>query len=224
MERKTVVSFTDIGLAYGTPNEITYNRKCMGFLPEKIGFVLSMLFLFSFNGFSQSKYEKEFRIDPKDVPSPALSFVDSLTFDSRVKWYKEIGLELNTIEAKATIRRVRHSIEFCEEGIFQDVEIEVKPDEIPYSTNSKISEILSLRHKKYRIEKVQIQYTGDRNVVLRLLRENRSNTEGIILNYEIVVSTKLDGVYIMLEYLFSEAGEFVQSSQIISRRIDTIDY
>ena len=130
MERKTVVTFTEYGPDYGAPKAITYCRKGLGILPEKIVFVLSILLLFSFNVFSQSKYEKEFRIDPKDVPYPALTFVDSLTFDSRVKWYKEIGLELNTIEAKAKIKRVRHSIEFCEEGIFQDTEIEVKPDKI----------------------------------------------------------------------------------------------
>jgi len=190
----------------------------------KSAFILSFLLLLSIHGFSQSKYEKEFRIKGESVPSKARSFVDSITFDSKVKWYKEISLDLITIEAKAKINNERHSIEFSENGIFEDAEVEVKPDKIPESVNSKISGILSQRHKKYKIEKIQIQYTGGRNVVLSFLRGDRNNSEGITINYEVVISTKMDGNYLMLEYLFSETGEYLQSSEIISRRKDTIDY
>ena len=186
--------------------------------------IFGILLLIGFHGFSQTKYEKEFRIRVKDVPPLALAFVDSMTFDSKVKWYKEIGLNQITIEAKAKLNKERHSIEFFENGIFQDIEIEVNPNKIDYGTYSKITGVLSQRHKKYKIEKVQIQYTGDRNIVLMFLRENRNNPEGIAINYEVVISTKLDGNYLMLEYLFSETGEYVQSNHIISRRKDTIDY
>jgi hypothetical protein len=196
----------------------------ISFQPLKSAFVLCVFFLFSFQGFSQQKFEKESRIKAEDVPPGALSFVDSLTFDSRIKWYKETGLDYITIEAKAKINNERHSIEFGENGIFQDVEIEVMPDKIPETANSKITEILSQRHKKYKVEKVQIQYTGDRNTVLGFLRNNRMNPEGITINYEVVISTKMDGNYLTLEYLFSESGEYEQSSQIISRRKDTIDF
>ena len=196
----------------------------MSVVSGKSGFVLSMLLLFSFYGFSQSKYEKEFRIKGESVPPKARSFVDSITFDSKVKWYKEISLDRITIEAKVKINNERHSIEFSENGIFEDAEVEIKPDKIPESVNSKISGILSQRHKKYKIEKVQIQYTGGRNEVLSFLRGDRNNSEGITINYEVVISTKMDGNYLMLEYLFSETGEYLQSSEIISRRKDTIDY
>ncbi len=191
---------------------------------EKFVFVLSLIFLFSFHGFSQSKYEKEFRIKAKDVPSGALSFVDSLGFKSKVKWYKEIGLNHISIEAKSRFLKERHSIEFSDNGIFQDVEIEVNPSKIPFNTYSKMKGVLSQRHEKYKIEKVQIQYTGDRNLVLRFLTGNRSKVEGIEINYEVVISTKMDGDFLMLEYLFSETGEYVQSNQIMSKREDTIDY
>ncbi|KAF0202040.1 MAG: hypothetical protein FD170_2278 [Bacteroidetes bacterium] len=190
----------------------------------KSAFILSLLLLLSIRGFSQSKYEKEFRIKAKNAPAKALTFIDSLTFDSKIKWYKEIGLDHITIEAKAKFNNERHSIEFSENGTFQDAEIEVKPNVLPDSTNSKITGALSQRHKKYKIEKIQIQYTGDRNIVLSFLRGDRNNSEGITINYEVVISTKMDGNYLMLEYLFSERGEFLQSSQIISRRTDTIDY
>lgn len=199
-------------------------RESVSTLIEKMLFVFSFLILFNLNGFSQSKYEKEFRIKEKDVPSNALSFVDSMTFGFKVKWYRELGLNHITIEAKTILNKERHSIEFCENGKFQDVEIEVDPTRIPHSTYSIIKEVLTLRHKKHKIEKIQIQYSGERDVVLKFMRENRINTQGITINYEIVVSTKMDGNYLMFEYLFSEKGEYVQSKQIVSKRADWIDY
>lgn len=193
-------------------------------LSGKLVMIFGIFLLFSFHGFSQTKYEREFRIRVKDVPPLALAFVDSMTFGSKVKWYKEIGLNQITIEAKAKLNKERHSIEFFENGIFQDVEIEINPNKIDYGTYSKITGILSQRHKKYKIEKVQIQYTGDRNIVLMFLRENRNNLKGITINYEVIISTKMDGNYLMIEYLFSETGEYVQSDQIVSNRKDRIDY
>jgi hypothetical protein len=224
MERKSIKTHNFFKVNCAASIKPVYCNKRINIAIKKIFLVSSALLLIAFQGFSQSKYEKEFRIKAKDVPSSALSFVDSMTFDSRVKWYKEIGLNDVTIEAKAKFNKERYSIEFSENGIFQDVEIEVKPSKIPYGTYSKIAGVLSQTHKRYKIDKVQIQYTGDRNLILKFFRANRINPEGIIVNYEVVISTKMDGNYIMLEYLFSETGEYMQSSKIISRRKDTIDY
>jgi hypothetical protein len=224
MERKSIKTLIDHEVNCVASTKTVYGNKGMSILIKKFTLVLSTLLLIAFQGLSQTKYEKEFRIKAKDVPSSALSFVDSMTFDSKVKWYKEIGLNDVTIEAKAKFNKERYSIEFSENGIFQDVEIEVKPSKIPYGTYSKLAGVLSQNHKRYKIDKVQIQYTGDRNLVLKFFRENRINPEGITVNYEVVISTKMDGNYIMLEYLFSETGEYMQSSKIISRRKDTIDY
>lgn len=223
MERKSVNTRKDFDVDCVASFITVYGNKEMSIVIKRFVLVLSSILLIAFHGFSQAKYEKEFRIKEKYVPSVALNFVDSMTFDSKVKWYKEIGLNRITIEAKAKYKKERYSIEFFENGVFQDVEIEIKPYKIPYSTFSEITGILS-RHKKYKIEKVQIQYSGDRNLVLMFLRENRNNSEGITISYEVVISTKMDGNYLMLEYLFSETGEYLLSNEIISRRNDTIDY
>ena len=224
MERKSVNTRKDFDVDCVASFITVYGNKEMSIVIKRFVLVLSSILLIAFHGFSQAKYEKEFRIKEKYVPSVALNFVDSMTFDSKVKWYKEIGLNRITIEAKAKYKKERYSIEFFENGVFQDVEIEIKPYKIPYSTFSKISGFLSQRHKKYKIEKVQIQYSGDRNLVLMFLRENRNNSEGITISYEVVISTKMDGNYLMLEYLFSETGEYLLSNETISRRNDTIDY
>jgi hypothetical protein len=157
MERKSVNTRKDFDVDCVASFITVYGNKKMSIVIKRFVLVLSSILLIAFHGFSQAKYEKEFRIKEKYVPSVALNFVDSMTFDSKVKWYKEIGLNRITIEAKAKYKKERYSIEFSDKGIFQDVEIEVKSNKIPDSTFSKISGFLSQRHKKYKIEKVQIQ-------------------------------------------------------------------
>lgn len=224
MERESLRTVPEYAVNCASSSEIVFGdgRKFIFIL--KFLFVTALLILSNSPGFSQSKYEKEFRIKESEVPLSALSFVDSMNFDTKIKWYKEIGLTQITFEAKAISNKERHSIEFCEDGIFQDIEIEVDSSKIPYSIYSKISELLAIRHKKYKIEKIQMQYAGDRGAVLRFLREKAFNSEDITISYEFIISTKMDGNYLMLEYLFSDKGEYVQSNQIVSKRKDTIDY
>jgi hypothetical protein len=224
MERESVNTSIKCKIECAASSKAAYGDKSISILKEKFLFVLCLVTLFSFQAFSQSKYEKEFRIKESDVPSRALSFVDSITFDSKVKWYKEIGLDHITFEAKAISNKERHSIEFSENGIFQDVEIEVDVSKIPSDIYTKITGFLTLSHKKHKIEKVQIQYTGERDSALMFLRENRNNSKGITISYEVIISTKMDGNFVMMEYLFSAKGEYLQSKQIISKRKDTIDY
>lgn len=189
--------------------------------------IVSLLILISLSRghvFSQTKYEKESRINHKEVPPAALSFVDSLPFVSKVKWYKETGLNHVTIEAKSKLNKERHSVEFSEEGTFQDVEIEVKPSRIEYETYSGITEFLTQEHGKFKVEKTQIQYSGGRNAVLMFLRSGRNDSESIIVNFEIEISTKVDGSFLMFEYLFTEKGDYVESRQITSVRMGRIEY
>jgi len=185
--------------------------------------VFSLFFLFSNNGFSQFKFEREFGITRKDVPSIALSFIDSLTFDSRVRWFKEEGLTRNSIEAKARLNRERYSIEFAENGYFKDAEVEIQPRSIPGIVYSDILSVFAQNYRRYKIEKIQIKYTGNRNTVLNFLRGNRKNPYGITINYEIVISTRIDGEFVSLEYTFSELGEFLQRERIIETRKSNID-
>ncbi|NCU32161.1 MAG: hypothetical protein EOM23_04340 [Candidatus Moranbacteria bacterium] len=195
----------------------------MSNLRKRDVFIFVFIALIYSSGFSQTKFEREFRISRDDVPLNALSFVDSLSFNSKVKWFKEEGLTSNSIEAKTRFKRERWSIEFSEKGEFQDVEIEIKSTQIPTNVFSKISETMSERHQSYRINKIQVRYTGDRNAVLNFFRENRTNRRGITLEYEIVISSRLDGNFVLMEYTFSEGGSFLLAQQIIENRPYNID-
>ena len=121
MERKSVNTRKDFDVDCVASFITVYGNKKMSIVIKRFVLVLSSILLIAFHGFSQAKYEKEFRIKEKYVPSVALNFVDSMTFDSKVKWYKEIGLNRITIEAKAKYKKERYSIEFFENGVFKDV-------------------------------------------------------------------------------------------------------
>jgi hypothetical protein len=174
-------------------------------------------------GFAQVKYEKESRVKKSDVPAYAKEYVDLYQFDKRVKWYKEIGFNSISFEAKTKFQGKNYSIEFSDDGSFEDIEIEIKSNEIPPEIFSTISNYLVEKHTKYSIEKIQIQYLGDKQKVLNYLQNNGKSND-VVMNYEIVISTKLQGTFTMLEYLFSDEGGFMQKEQIVLKRTDNIEF
>jgi len=186
-------------------------------------FILIMLFTLSSQGFAQFKYEKESRVKKSGVPANAINFVDSINFNSGIKWYKEIGFNAISFEAKTKCNGKKYSIEFSENGSFEDIEIEIKSDELPSETFNIISKYLSENHNKYSIEKIQVQYSGNKNLILGYLLNN-STSIGLVTNYEIVISGKVAGSFTMLEYLFSKNGKFIQKTQITLNRTENIEY
>lgn len=182
-----------------------------------------MLTLLALPSLAQLKYEKETRVKRGDIPNVALNFVDSVNFGSRIKWYKEFGLDTIAYEAKTKSSGKRYSIKFMQDGSLADVEIEVKPNEIPDETYSAITKYLANKHNKYSIEKIQIQYTGDSALILEFLQSKRSDSD-LVINYEIVISSKVDRSYTMLEYLFSSKGEFIYELQIVLNKTENIVY
>ena len=188
----------------------------------------TLFFLLVFTGtlvpsFGQIKYEKEVRLDKKDVPATARDFVRQFAFTKKVKWYKEIGLTSTSIEAKTKHKGQRYSIEFDNEGILEDVEIEIGAGNIKEGTINTISTYLSEELGKYEIEKIQIQYVGPPENILSFLKE-QNHSELIITNYEFVINSKVDKAFRQFEYLFDESGVFIKSYEIILRNTDNIEY
>ncbi len=174
-------------------------------------------------GFTQSKYEKEMRIKEKEVPVNVVSFVDSMNLPNKIKWYKETGYNKSSYEAKTRYDAKRLSIEFSENGTFEDFEIEINPGDILPGTYKKISDYLLNVHKEYLIEKVQIQYSGDPKLILDYFI-NSESAKGLIIHYEVVISTKEESEFVMFEYLFDENGVFVKKAQIKITMTDNIEY
>ena len=75
----------------------------------------------------------------------------------------------------------------------------------------------------FSIDKIQIQYLGNKQKIYSYLQNNGTSAD-VVINYEIVISTKLQGSFTMLEYLFSEEGDFIQKQQIVLKRTDNIEF
>lgn len=173
--------------------------------------------------FAQQKYEKEIRIEKRDVPKDALKFVNAMLIKSKFKWYKEQGLNSTSFEAKTKYHGEWLSIEFSENGAFEDLEIRKKPDAIEPNHYQEIKKYLETELTHYSIKKIQFQYLGEEADVLKFFLDGEA-TSNVELNYEIVLSTKVNGSFTMFEYLFNEEGKFIRKSEIILKMSDNIEY
>lgn len=185
--------------------------------------ILILLISFASNGFAQFKYEKEYRIQKRDVPEKAFAFVESMEFDSKVKWFKETGYDRISFEAKTKRDGRKYSIEFSADGIFEDIEIEIETSEIPEDTYNKITECLTAEYQQYSFEKIQVQYTGDPDQVLAFISSKAKSSE-ITVNYEIVIATRINKSFVRFELLFSHEGDFIRKSEIVLKNADNIIY
>ncbi|MFZ6052051.1 hypothetical protein [Halocola ammonii] len=176
----------------------------------------------TYSTFAQQKYEKEVRIEESEVPEDALELVNSMKISSKIKWYKEYGLDRTSFEAKTKFKGERLSIEFSEDGTFEDLEIQKEMNLVEAEALEEIEEFLEEELEKYSVKKIQFQYLGETDDVLEFFLQEE--TDDVELNYEIVLSTKVDGSFIMFEYLFDEEGDFIRKSKIILKMSDNIEY
>ncbi len=171
----------------------------------------------------QEKYEKESRINAKLVPQRAIEFIDSLGIDRKIKWYSEIGLKNKSIEAKFKLNGKRYSVEFETNGIIQDVEIEIKLQELSsrlrQSINSQLSQICS----SHKISKIQIQHSGNRSLLLSFLNK-KTTKDSITTRYELVSKCKKNKKVELFEYLFSNEAKLLKTSKIIFKSSSNLEY
>lgn len=184
--------------------------------------ILSLAFFFSisFYSYSQSKLEIEERIAKEKAPFPAQKFIDSLHFSSKIKWYLEKDYIKTTYEAKTKEKRKKYSIEFDSLGQIEDIELEINWKRIPTSTQNAICEKLHTEFEKFKIKKIQIQYTG----LKKDLFDFKVSTQNLTIKYEIVVKGKKESQNSFYEYLFSDKGKLEQKLEFDFRNIDHLEY
>ena len=181
---------------------------------------LIFLFFLPFLSYSQSKIEMEERIKKGDAPFSAQRFVDSLNFNSKIKWFVEQGSGNKSYEAKTKFEGKKYSIEFDSLGDIEDIEVEVKWKQINSSTQNAICEQWHTDFEKFRIRKIQIQYSGKKGDLLDL----KNSTENLIIKYEIVLKGQKNGETFFYEYLFSKEGELEKRQKFYFRNTDHLDY
>ncbi len=173
--------------------------------------------------FAQEKFEKESRIKQRDVPQKALDFIESANIKGKMKWYLEQGLNRKSIEVKFQQNRKRFSVEFDTLGTIEDVEIELKATELPASLNNTINAQLQNDCIKYKIEKIQVQYSGSEEQLLAKLK-NLSSVQNLVTKYEVVVKCTSKNNVELLEYLFTDTGTVLSVSTIVFKNSSHLEY
>ncbi|MDZ4147149.1 MAG: hypothetical protein U1C58_02595 [Flavobacteriaceae bacterium] len=184
-----------------------------------IGFLL----LFPFISKAQLKYEREFRIKSETIPQSAKEFIDSISVDSKIKWYKEISLNDVTLEAKFKLENKKFSIEFDTLGKLQDVEFVIKKREISPEVYNKIERKLDSVYQKWKFQKIQIHYSGKSRDIVAAIRKNEPS-DSIKIAYEIVLKGKNLEDTQLYEITFNEQGEVQNILQIIQDKADHLEY
>lgn len=185
--------------------------------------ILLILFSISTILFAQDKFEKESRIQPKDVPPRALLFIDSLNLKTKIKWYKEEGLDKESIEAKFKLNKAIHSVEFDTYGKIEDVEIIVNWEDLESDLKDSIFFQLNIDCLSHKIVKVQRQFLGSENELLFLIK-NRNVFEPLKIRYEMIIRCKYEKKVDLFEYLFNYDGKLISRSRIIFKNSSHLEY
>lgn len=171
---------------------------------------------------AQYKFEKEDRIKAKEVPAAALAFVEECAFPKKICWYREQGYNSVSIEAKTKFRGTKYSIEFDTLGTIEDVEYKIKWQDITQEAKSAIQSYFDANHSKTNIRKIQRQLTGpDLDLQQAMLTDEYVGT---VTKYEIEVKAKIDGKYMLKEYLFDSKGQMLSVSEVIFRNSDNLEF
>lgn len=169
---------------------------------------------------STQKIEREAKIDAIDFPKNALQIVEEIGHSrKKVKFYRETDGDKTSYEAKLKYKGSKYSIEFNRAGILEDVEISLSKREIPKETKALIDSRLDTVARKYRVEKIQLQYLNKGQTSLEIrTRIDRKDFD----NYEIIVAFKDKRKIYRKEILFDNKGNFVQERDIKRQEYDFI--
>lgn len=181
-----------------------------------------MLTLSSF-GQENKKFEKEYRLDPGEVPEKALTFMNPEHRKVDIRWYFEENLYDNAVEVKFKRQGNWYSVEFDTAGSLEDIEIEFEFNSIGRQIRNKIRATLDTLFAKRKIRKVQWQYTGEIvsfDDFLAARSENKISPTG----YELVVKGKRDKVWQLYEIFFDAKGNRIRTSKIISGDTTNLEF
>ncbi|MAD98265.1 MAG: hypothetical protein CMB99_13140 [Flavobacteriaceae bacterium] len=171
------------------------------------GFAVQIVLLFllvSFSTRAQEKYEREYRIDLKEVPKKALDFIQQIPNVQKVKWYYEESQDGETVEAKFKHKGHKVSVEFTDKGEILDVEIKTRLGEFPKQERQLIRKVLESQFVKYRIRKIQKQFSKLSRAQFQKLFSNPAGFG--TYNYEIVVKGKKKKQFELFQLQIDQEG------------------
>ena len=108
-----------------------------------------------------------------------------------------------------------------EEGVLEDIEIEIDLHQVPEPTRELIDKYLEAEFKRHRIKKVQIQYK--QTSLQTLIKEEVPKTDSPHA-FELVVKGKKSKLMKLWEVAFSSTGKFISIDQILNRNSTHLEY
>lgn len=184
----------------------------------------SLFLICSFwTAYGQEKFEREFTMKATEVPGPARAFIDSCSFDKKIKWYKEESQEGISFEAKTKFSGSWYSIEFDTLGNVIDVEIKVKPKQLETKQLNKIKNALSGRFDRFKINKVQGHWEASDTTLLEMIKGGTTPRD-YKFAYEVVVRGKKGKEWQAYELLIGPDGTVIRELIIVRRATDNIEF
>ncbi len=185
----------------------------------------SMLFIIVFlsgmaHGVAQQKFEREYRLDAAEVPQKAKEFIKNCDFKKRIKWYAEESQDGKTYEAKTIKNNHKLSIEFDLNGTVLDVEKTVVLDEIVLETRNQIKAVLTERFGKYKLKKIQVQYTGEASELINYIKNKKTTFKANL--FEIVLKSKTERAF--YEVLVNRQGKILKELSFAPRNFDNLEH
>lgn len=168
--------------------------------------------------FSQTKDEKEERIQLSDFPEIAKTYFNFISHEAKyLKFYKETDGEKQSFEAKFKVDKLHYSVEFDTLGNLEDIEIVIKKKYITKDIYKAIDNYFNSTFKKTRIIKIQKQYVNNTNKndkqFIQNIIENPNNKH---THFEIIAEIKTKNKHELREFTFNKEGEFEKSRLVTS--------
>ncbi len=192
---------------------------------KKRFFLILFLFLNCTICFCQNKIESEKRVKEEVVNPDALSLIQTSFPNAKYKWFLEHSELGEYYECKFKANEY-YSIKFTLDGQLVDVELEKDKAYLPKEALNAISyalEMDSTTDNRYRINKIQEQWTGKKDLLESAVRENQFIT-GLQLAIEIEIVIKQKGEIVYEEWLLNYKGEVINRRKILKPKLDNLIY
>ncbi len=188
--------------------------------------IFKVLFLFmsvilNSKSYAQNCYEKEDKIKEKKVPYRAKKWIESLSL-KRVKWFIEQDCKEILIEAQVNIEHEKCNIEFDTLGYFLVLEQHMNFLELKDSIRFKITHYFEAHYPKFKVLKTQKHWINSNNV-----NQEKKYWGAHLLSpylYELTLSCKKDGQFLVLDVLISLQGNFITEEEIILSIDENLEY
>ena len=188
--------------------------------------ILILILIWMFTGYTisaQDKTEVEKRVNDSEVPSPAQQWIKEYYGNKlNISWYEEMTSGKHSYEAKFKWKGKWHSVEFDDNGVLEDIEINIKPQKMPSTVMDQIDAYFQAQYSRYKIMKIQEQWTGRSEELKKAI--HRKEAYDITVRYEIEYYGKSDDQEEVWEGLFDAQGEFIQKRRIVLRPTDNLLY